>query len=212
MSFFTPENLEKAQLLLGLYPEKRSALIPLCHLAQSQHGHLSGEAIEEIADLIGIQPAEVLGTASFYDMLHTEEVGKYLIGVCTNVACLLGGGLELLEHASDVLGVPPGATTDDGMFTLEEVECVAHCDKAPCAQVNYRFFGPLPDGDFDKLIDDLKNGRLSDAVPPHGVLSRVFRDAPEMVPLEIIHQERRAMDDAKKARLAAQNPDAGGNK
>lgn len=210
MSFFTPENLGKAQVLVGLYPDKRSALIPLCHLAQGQHGHLSNEAMVEIAELLGIQPAEVMGTASFYDMLHTEEVGKYLVGVCTNVACMLGGGLELLEHASDVLGIPPGATTDDGMFTLEEVECVAHCDKAPCAQVNYRYFGPLADSDFDHLVDDLRSDRLSETVPPHGVLSRVFRDAPAMVPLEIIHQERRDMDEAKKARLAAQNQDAGG--
>ncbi len=210
MSFFTPENLEKAQVLVGLYPDKRSALIPLCHLAQSQHGHLSKEAMEEIAELLGIQPAEVMGTASFYDMLHTEEVGKYLVGVCTNVACLLGGGQELLDHASDVLGVPPGGTTEDGMFTLEEVECVAHCDKAPCAQVNYRYFGPLANDDFDNLVDDLKSGRLSDSVPHHGVLSRVFRDAPPMVSLEIIHEERRVMDEAKKARLAAQSQEAGG--
>ncbi len=211
MSFFSSENLEKAQVLIGLYPEKRSALIPLCHLAQGQHGHLSNEAMEQIAEMLDIQPAEVLGTASFYDMLHTEEVGKYLVGVCTNVACMLGGGIELLEHASDVLGVPIGGTTEDGMFTLEEVECVAHCDKAPCAQVNYRYFGPLANGDFDQLVDDLRNDRLSESVPPHGVLSQVFRDAPAMVPLEIIHRERRAMDDEKKARLAALNKDAGGN-
>lgn len=203
MSFFNVENLAKAKILLGLYPDKHSALIPLCHIAQGQQGYLSSEAMEEIALLVGIEPAEVLGTVSFYDMFHTEEVGKYLIGICTNVACLLRGGMELLEHASDSLGISPGSTTDDGLFTLEEVECVAHCDKAPCAQVNYRFFGPLEHSDFDQLVDDLTEGRLKEDVPPHGVLSRVFRDTPPLVPIEIIRRERESMDAEKQKRQAA---------
>lgn len=207
MSFFNTENLAKAEILLGLYPDKHSALIPLCHIAQGQQGYLPREAMEEIASMVGVEPAEVLGTVSFYDMFHTEEVGKYLVGVCTNVACLLRGGMELLEHASDSLGISPGGTTEDGLFTLEEVECVAHCDKAPCAQVNYRFFGPLENDDFDRLVDDLAGGRLNEDVPPHGVLSRVFRDTPPLVPIEIIRQERESMDADKKKRQAAQSRD-----
>lgn len=212
MSFFTSENLERAQVLLGLYPEKRSALMPLCHLAQAQQGYLTKEAMEEIAKLLEIEPAEVFGTVSFYDMFHTEEVGKYLVSVCTNVACLLRGGLELLEHASDKLEVPVGGTTEDGLFTLEEVECVAHCDKAPCAQVNYRFFGPLGNDSFDQLVEDLRNDRLTDSVPPHGTLSRVFREAPALVENEVIVAERVAMDQARQQRQAAKDSNGGDSK
>ena len=89
----------RARELIALYPEPRSALIPLCHLAQEQDGWLTPEAMADIADLVGVTPAEVLGTASFYDMLHTEPVGTHVVAVCTNIACLLGGAAELLEHA-----------------------------------------------------------------------------------------------------------------
>ena len=97
---------ERAQALVALYPEPRSALIPLCHLAQEQDGWLRPEAMEEIADLCGVTPAEVRGTATFYDMLFIEPVGTYVVSVCTNIACMLGGALELLEHAESSLGRP----------------------------------------------------------------------------------------------------------
>ena len=112
------ENLERARQLIGLYPHPRSALIPICHLAQSQDGWLTPEAVDEIAELLDITPAEVVGTASFYDMLHTEPVGDYLVSICTNIACLLRGAYELLEHGEGALGVRPGQTSEDGLFTL----------------------------------------------------------------------------------------------
>ena len=104
----------RARELIALYPEPRSALIPLCHLAQEQDGWLTPEAMVDIAGLVGVTPAEVRGTAVFYDMLHTEPVGRYVVAVCTNIACLLGGAAELLEHAEDSLGVGAGGTTADG--------------------------------------------------------------------------------------------------
>ena len=110
----------------------RSALIPICHLAQEQDGWLTPEAIDEIAAIVGLMPAEVLGTATFYEMLHTEPVGTYLVSLCTNIACMLQGAYELLDHIEDTLGVRAGATTADGMFTLEETECIADCGRAPC--------------------------------------------------------------------------------
>jgi len=122
MSRFTPEMAARAAELVSLYPDPRSALVPLCHLAQEQNGWLTPEAMEEIAELVGATPAEVRGTASFYDMLHTEPVGRYLVSVCTNIACLLGGAEELLEHAEHRLGIRAGGTTADGMFTLEDAE------------------------------------------------------------------------------------------
>jgi NADH-quinone oxidoreductase subunit E len=169
------ENLAKAQAIVACYPERRSALIPLCHLAQGEHGYLTTGSMVDIAGLVGCSPAEVRGTASFYDMLHTEPVGRYVLAVCTNIACMLAGAYEVLSHAERRLSIRVGQTTPDTLFTLEEAECLAGCDKAICVQVNHRFFGPIDEHRFDELVDDLATGRLDDIVPPHGVLSRVTR-------------------------------------
>lgn len=175
MSRLNPENLQRANDLVALYPEARSALIPILHLCQEQDGWLTPDGITHAAEVVGITPAEALGTASFYDMLFTEPVGRNLVSVCTNIACLIDGGYELLEHAQEKLGVAPGGTTDDGQFTLEEVECIALCGNAPCLAVNWRFFGDMTTERFDQLVADLKAGRLDGEVPPHGTLSRVRR-------------------------------------
>src|SRR5687767_4113886 len=171
----TPENEKRARDTIGLYPEKRSALIPLLHLVQEQEGWLTEDAMAHVAELLDLTPAEVYGTASFYDMLFTEPVGRHLVAVCTNIACLLSGGYELLEHAEERLGVRAGGTTADGEFTLEEAECLALCGQAPCLTVNWRFFGNVDSERFDALADDLRAGKLADEVPPHGTLCRVRR-------------------------------------
>jgi NADH-quinone oxidoreductase subunit E len=175
MARLTTDNTQRARELVALYPQPRSALIPLLHLAQEQDGHLTEDAMVHIGELIGLTPAEVRGTATFYDMLFTEPVGRHLISVCTNIACLLDGGYELLEHAEQVLDVRAGGMTADGEFTLEEVECLALCGNAPCLTVNWRFFGDVTDEAFDRLVDDLRAGRLRETVPPHGTLCRVRR-------------------------------------
>jgi NADH-quinone oxidoreductase subunit E len=196
-------NLERAKETIGLYPQSRSALIPLCHLAQEQDGWLTHEAIEHIAELLGLTSVEVLGTASFYDMIHTEPVGRHLVGICTNIACLLAGAYQLVEHATETLGVALGGTTDDGAFTLEELECAAYCDRAPCVLVNYRYFGPLDNAGFDTLIDDVRAGRLAEQVPAHGILSRVRREGGLQVPADEIATQRAAADEAKRRRSEA---------
>jgi len=175
MAHLSDDNLARARRLVAVYPEPRSALIPLCHLAQGQDGWLTEEAMEDIAGLVGVTPAEVHGTASFYDMLHTEPVGRHVLAVCTNIACMLSGAYELLEHVEEHLGIHPGQTTDDGEFTVEEAECLAACDAAPCVQVNHRFFGPLDAEGFDRLVEQLRSGALAGDVPRHGVLCRVER-------------------------------------
>ena len=179
MPRFTPENLQRARELISLYPERRSALIPMLHIAQEQDGWLTEEAMEQVGELLGLAPAEVYGTATFYDMLFTHPVGRHLVSICTNLACLLNGADDLLAHAEERLGVAPGGTTEDGEFTLEDVECIAFCGEAPCLAVNWRFFGKVSADDFDALVDDLRAGRLADTVPPHGTLCRVRRAAPE---------------------------------
>ena len=203
MSHLHADIRQRAEELVALYPERRSALIPLCHLAQEQDGWLRPEAISEIGELCGVTAAEVRGTATFYDMLHTEPVGRYVVSLCTNIACLLGGALELLEHAQSTLGVRAGGTSIDGVFTLEEAECLADCDRTPCVQVNHRFMGAQTPESFDALLEDLRAGRLSETVPPHGTLVRVRRSVGlEVDPSEIV-SERATAAEAKAARAAA---------
>ena len=157
----------------------------------------------EIAELCGVTAAEVRGTASFYDMLHTEPVGTYVVSVCTNIACLLGGALELLEHAESVLGVRAGGTTPDGVFTLHEAECLADCDRTPCVQVNHRYVGAQTPESFDALLGDLRSGALSETVPGHGTLVRVRRSVGLQADREAIVVERAAEARAGSARAAA---------
>ncbi len=199
----TPEQVERARRLIELYPEPRSALIPLCHLAQEQDGWLTPEAMEDIGELVGVTPAEVLGTASFYDMLHTEPVGKHLVAVCTNIACLLGGAAELLAHAEDSLGVNTGGTTPDGAITLEEAECLADCDRTPCVQVNHRFVGAQTPESFDRLMAELRSGARDDEVPPHGTLNRVARTTGLGADPAEVAAERAAMAEAQAERAAS---------
>jgi NADH-quinone oxidoreductase E subunit len=203
VSHLTPELLERARDLVALYPEPRSALIPMCHLAQEQDGWLRPEAMSEIADLCGVTAAEVRGTATFYDMLHTEPVGTYVVSVCTNIACLLGGAAEFLEHAEAALGVRAGGTTPDGVFTLEEAECLADCDRTPCVQVNHRYVGGQTADSFDQLLVDLRRGALADTIPPHGTLVRVRRSVGLVVEPQAVATERAAMDEAQKRRAEA---------
>jgi NADH-quinone oxidoreductase E subunit len=194
MARLSPAMVERARDTIALYPHPRSALIPLLHLAQEQDGWVTQEAMEHIGELLDISSAEVLGTASFYDMLFLEPVGRHLIAVCTNIACLLNGGYELLEHAEEKLGVTSGATTPDGQFTLEEVECIALCGQAPCLAVNWRFFGNVSNEGFDHLVDELASGRLATEIPPHGTLCRVRREvglvagAPEDATVEPVQE------------------------
>jgi NADH-quinone oxidoreductase subunit E len=208
MGHLDPEIRARAEALVALYPEPRSALIPMCHLAQEQDGWLRPEAMAEIAELVGVTAAEVRGTATFYDMLHTEPVGTYLVSVCTNIACLLGGALELLEHAEGTLGVRVGGTTTDGVITLEEAECLADCDRTVCVQVNHRYVGGQNAASFDELVADLRAGRRSDEIPPHGTLVRIRRSGGLQADPRQVAVERAAMADAQAARPAAQSASA----
>jgi NADH-quinone oxidoreductase subunit E len=173
MARLSPENEVLARQITARYPRSRSALIPLLHVAQEQDGWVSDEAMAHIGELLGLSSAEVLGTCSFYEMFKREPVGSYLVNVCTNISCLLLGGEELLEHVEERLGVKAGATTVDGMFTVEDVECIAACTEAPCLQVNYRYFHRITHAGFDALVDELRAGRLAEEIPPHGTTTRV---------------------------------------
>ena len=200
MTHFRIDIRQRAEELIALYPRRRSAMLPLLHLAQEQDGYLSDEGIAEVAELTATTPADVRGTAAFYDMFHLEPVGKYVVGVCTNIACLIAGGEELLAHASQTLGCAVGATSADGMFTLEETECLADCNIAPVVQVNHRYVRTTTPEAFDQLVADLRAGRLDHDVPSHGTLIRVRRSGGLHAPRADVVAERAEARDAREAR------------
>jgi NADH-quinone oxidoreductase subunit E len=179
MPRLTDSNVTIAKEIVGRYPRPKSALIPILHLAQEQDGYVSEDAMRHIAELLGITPAEVYGTATFYEMFKFEPVGRYCINVCTNISCQLLGGWELLEHAEHHLGIKSGSTTGDGLFTIEDVECIAACTEAPALQVNYRYRYRVTHDEFDRLVADLRAGNLGDEIPPHGTLARVRQRTPQ---------------------------------
>jgi NADH-quinone oxidoreductase subunit E len=173
MSRLSDANVSVAKEIIGRYPRPKSALIPLLHLTQEEHGWISQESMRHIAELLDLEPAEVYGTATFYEMFKFEPVGRYCINICTNISCQLLGAWELLEHAEKRLGIRAGSTTDDGVFTLEDVECIAACTEAPAVQVNYRYRYRVTNVELDTLLEDLADGRIDDEIPPFGTLARV---------------------------------------
>src|SRR5688572_28693790 len=125
MARLSPQNVELAKEIIARYPRSRSALIPLLHVAQEQDGWVTEDAMEHIGELLDLTSAEVLGTCSFYEMFKREPVGTYLVNICNGLPCMLLGSEELIEHAEQTLGVKVGGTTDDGLITLQHVECIA---------------------------------------------------------------------------------------
>jgi NADH-quinone oxidoreductase subunit E len=180
MSRLTPASVELAHEIIARYPKRRSAMIPLLHLTQQQDGHITEDGMEHVAELVGVQPAEVHGVATFYEMFKHHDVGRYLIGVCTNLSCMLLGAEGLLEHVEERLDVKAGGVTTDGVFGVEEMQCLAACGGAPCVQVNYRYFEHVTPERFDAIVDDLRAGRPAEGqlVPPHGTLSQVSLPRP----------------------------------
>ena len=179
MARLNDDNVKLAREIIARYPRPRSATIPLLHLAQEQDGHVTNDAMAHIAELVGATPAEVYGTASFYEMFKFEPVGRYLVNICGTMSCALMGADELIHHAEERLGVRVGGTTSDGMFTLERAECQAACTEAPCLQVNYRYRFRVTPQSFDSLVDDLRAGRLASEIPDHGTLATVRQGTSE---------------------------------
>ncbi len=153
MRGFTDADRKRARAIIAKYPHPRSALLPLLHLAQDRDGWVTGEAMEEIAELLDMTPALVLGTCSFYTMLKRAPVGRLVVSVCTNVSCLVNGGPSLLDDLRTRYAGDPDVT-------VEEVECLAACDAAPVMQVNYEFHGPVTTEAATDVIEQYKSGAL----------------------------------------------------
>lgn len=153
------EKIRQAILeLQKQYPEKRSALIPALHLAQTQEGYLPREIQNEVADLFDIEPNEVNAVVTFYDMFFEEPAGKHVIHVCKNISCMLRGGDGILAQLCHKLRIAPGGTTEDEEFTVIASECLGACDKAPMMIVDDTVVGPVAEGDVDKVLADAKKG------------------------------------------------------
>ncbi|MFT5268005.1 MAG: NADH-quinone oxidoreductase subunit E [Acidimicrobiales bacterium] len=169
-------NLRIAADIISRYPRMKSALIPLLHLAQEQDGYVADDAMQHLAELLDLTPAEVLGTCSFYEMFKREPVGDYRINICHGIACHLLGADDLIHHAEEALGVRQGTVTGDGI-SIEGVECIAACTEAPCLQVNYRYMNKVDNAGFDALVDGIRDGSVS--VPKHGTLALTRQSIPE---------------------------------
>jgi NADH-quinone oxidoreductase subunit E len=138
------------------YPTKRSALVPTLLYAQDEVGFLSDEVIVELAGRLELTELEVRNVISYYSMLTMKPRGKFNVQVCTNISCLVRGGEAILEHCAKKLGVGNRGTTSDGLFTLEEVECIGACSWAPAAQVNYDFHENLTAEKMDRVLDECR--------------------------------------------------------
>jgi len=155
MFAFSQEAEQEIEKILARYPVKRSALLPLLHLAQDQEGYVTPEAMEEIARRLDVSAAYVQSVCSFYTMFHTRPVGKYIILFCHNISCKLRGADQLLAYTAGKLGVEVGGTTPDRKFTLLKEECLAACCGAPMMRVNETFHEFLTREKIDQILDSL---------------------------------------------------------
>ena len=153
---FSDEFENRFSEMVGHYPTKRSVLVPTLLYAQDEIGFLSEDVIREIAARLELTELDVRNVISYYSLLVTKPRGKYTVQVCTNIACMLRGGEELLTHCKKKLGIGHKGTTPDGIFSLEEVECIGACSWAPAVQVNYDFHENLTPEKMDKVLDEYK--------------------------------------------------------
>jgi NADH-quinone oxidoreductase subunit E len=164
-----PDEVDDA---LARYPVGReaSAVLSLLYLAQAAYGYLTDEAIAEVASTVGLPPTHVRGLAGFYTLLYERPTGGYVIHFCTDLPCALRGAEPMLDRLCAKLGIEPGETTADGLFTVEAVMCLAACDRAPMMQVNLEYYEDLTDERLDEIIADLRERASSSALrrPPLG--------------------------------------------
>jgi len=161
-TIFSPELAARFDHLVTLYPIKRSALVPMLLYAQDEVGYVSDAVVTEIAQRLDLLELDVRNVLSYYSMLRTKPAGKYNVQVCTNISCMLRGGYEILDHCKRKLGIGHKEVTKDGMFSLEEVECIGACCWAPAIQVNYDFHENLTPAKVDVVLADYAAGRGKD--------------------------------------------------
>jgi NADH-quinone oxidoreductase subunit E len=159
--------------LLARFPDQKSAVLHLMHLAQHEYGYMSEEAMREVAGILNLDPTHVLSLAGFYSLFYERPVGKYVLEVCNDLACALRGADEFVEMASRKLDIPVEGTTNDGLFTLKTVMCLAACDRAPMLQCNLKFEENLDEEKFEALITRLRTEAASGEAEP-AVVSKII--------------------------------------
>jgi len=144
--------------IVARYEQRRSALLPIVHLFQQHEGFVSREAMHAVAEMLEITPAEVEGTVSFYTLFYRRPVGRYMLQVCRGLACSINGADDIMAYFREKLGIRSLQTTSDGLFSYEEVECLASCDRATCMQVNLEFVYDLTPQKIDGILDAMRAG------------------------------------------------------
>ena len=162
MTIFSPKLAARFDALVEKYPVRRSALIPMLLYAQDEVGYLSDAVIAEVAERIGITELDVRNVATYYSMLRFKPAGKFNIQVCTNISCMLRGANEVYERFQDELGLGHKGVTADGLFSLEEVECIGACCWGPAIQVNYEFVDEIKPDQVQEILSGYR-GRKAEA-------------------------------------------------
>ena len=184
---FSETANRQASQLLNSYPKKVHALLPMLHLAQREHGgFLTEESMQYVADLCETSVTHVRGVATFYTMFKFTPPGKYHLQICTNVSCSLCDGNTILQHAQKKLNIHSGETTDDGNFSIEEVECLGACAYAPIVAVNERYYGNITTETLDQLLDDLSQNSKHVSIADLDHLSQKKEDFSQQLP--VTHQ------------------------
>lgn len=163
---FSPELEARFEKFFAKYPadHKRSAMIPMLMYAQDEIGSITDELVQEVAKRVGVSPLQVNEVLTYYSMLHRKPMGKYHVQICTNISCLLLGGEELWNRASQKLGIGHKEVTADGRVSLEDVECIGACSWAPAIQVNFDFYHDVTMAQIEKLIDGLAAGKRPEEI------------------------------------------------
>lgn len=153
---FDENEMKTVQYHISKYPKPMAAVMPLLWMIQNKYGWISLEAMKYVGDLLNLPADHVLGVASFYTMYFKKPMGKFHLQICTNVSCMLRGGYEVFNHVSEKLGIKNKEITEDGMFSIEEVECLGSCATAPMLQLNNKeYYENLTLEKVDKLLKDL---------------------------------------------------------
>ena len=161
---FSPEVEAEIERHLAKYPVKRSAILPLMFVVQRERGYLDPPGVAYLADRLGVRITDIWEVATFYSMINTEPVGRYHLQVCKTLSCKIMGAGRVTARCAERLGIKPGETTRDGMFSLSEVECLGSCGTAPMMQVGFDYYENLTDEKVDEIIDKCKSGELSNGV------------------------------------------------
>ncbi len=158
---FTEDELKQIEKIKAKFPEVKPATLPVLWLAQNKYGHVKPEVQKLVAQTLGLPEAHVHGVAEFYTQYYKEEKGKYVLDVCTCLSCQLCGGYDVLHYLEEKLGIQSGETTDDGMFSLQQVECLGACGYAPMMQIsNERYVNHLTPEKIDTVIEGLRGNTL----------------------------------------------------